>query len=342
MKTRYAKYVSFSMTVLLHLMVSSPLAYSPASNVQAVTSLSDKIINFSDNRELKVTILHTNDTHAHLENIPRRFTAIHQIRNTRENTLLLDAGDVFSGVRYFNQFLGQADIKFMNEIGYDAMTLGNHEFDKSSEVLRNFIRAAAFPLVSANIDLSKDKKLKNLAQPVIGTPGNPGVVYPAVIKVVDGQKVGIIGLTTEKTTILSNPNKNIIFEDAFKHAKDTVTSLEEKGVNKIIVISHLGYDRDKDLAKNLEGIDIIVGSHSHTKLKKPDVYNQEKEPTLIVQAGKHGKYLGDLDLTFDESGKLIKWKGKLINIMKKDQEGDFLYQEDEWAKKYLEELKSLK
>lgn len=345
MKRSYVRYISFSLTILFHMMVSSSLSFSPGYSVHAAT-LPEKIVNESgimgDSKELKLTILHTNDTHAHLENIPRRFTAIHQIRNSKENTLLLDGGDVFSGVHYFNQFLGQADVKFMNEIGYDAMTLGNHEFDKSSEVLRNFIHAAAFPFVSANIDLSKDEKLKDLAQPEIGTPGNHGLVYPAVIKELDGQKVGILGLTTERTPLLSKPYKNIVFEDVFKRAKDTIGMLENRGVNKIIVISHLGYDNDQELAKNLKGIDIIVGSHSHTKLRKPDVYNQEKEPTLIVQASKHGKYLGQLDVVFDESGKLIKWNGKLINIMKKDRAGNYLYEEDVWAKKYLGELNSLK
>lgn len=347
MKINYGYKISFTLMILFNLVVSGFFLFSPTSDVHTATSLPDSAVNTSGtvnmedktvSKEMELTILHTNDTHAHLENIPRRFTAIYQIRNSRENSLLLDAGDVFSGPFHYNQYLGQADIQFMNEIGYDTMTFGNHEFDKNSEILRNFITAAAFPFVSANINLSKDEKLKNLSQLEIGNPGTNGMIYPAVIKEMDGQKIGIVGLTTEKTTLLARPNKNIVFENAIEKAKEMIGFLEGEDINKIIVISHLGYDKDKELAKNVEGIDVIVGSHSHTKLRQPDIYNEEKEPTLIVQASKHGRYLGQLDVSFDAQGKLIKWNGKLINVMKKDQTGNYLYREDEWAKNRLGRL----
>ena len=288
--------------------------------------------------ELDLTILYTNDTHAHLKSIPRRFTAINRIRDAKENVLLLDSGDVFTGSLFFKQYLGQADIHFMNEIGYDAMTLGNHEFDKSSVILRDFIKAAAFPIVTANINFSKDENLKDLAHTEIDTTGWRGNIYPAIVKKIKGQRVGIIGLTTERTTLLSNPNQDLVFENAFEKAEETIKALDAKGVNKIIVLSHLGYGYDKKLAKTVEGIDVIVGSHSHTKLKVPDVYNRKKEPTLIVQGGRYGRYLGNLDVTFDYTGKLTKWNGKLINLLVKNEAGEFIYEEDKWAKNRLEEL----
>ncbi|MFJ7829040.1 metallophosphoesterase [Peribacillus sp. NPDC097284] len=292
----------------------------------------------SENKELDLTVLYTNDTHAHLKDIPRRFTAINKIRNVKENVLLLDAGDVFTGSLYFKQYLGQADIQFMNKIGYDAMVLGNHEFDKSSVILRDFIKAAEFPIVGANIDFSKDEELKDLSRIEIDTTGWKGTIHPSVVKKIKGQRVGIIGLTTQRTTLLSNPNKDIVFEDAFKKAKETINALEAKGVNKIIVLSHLGYSNDKKLANTVDGIDVIVGSHSHHKLKEPDVINQKKKPTLIVQAGRYGRFLGQLDVTFDDKGKLTMWNGKLLDITDKNEKGEFIYKEDKWAKYFLEEL----
>ncbi|MGE7600982.1 metallophosphoesterase [Peribacillus sp. NPDC097675] len=304
------------------------------SRVGSIVNASAKSVS----QELDLTILYTNDTHAHLKSIPRRFTAINKIRDAKENVLLLDSGDVFTGSPFFDQYLGQADIHFMNKIGYDAMTLGNHEFDKSSTILRDFIKAAAFPIVTANINFSKDEDLKELAHTEIDTSGRKGNIYPAVVKKIKGQRVGVVGLTTERTTLLSKPNKEIVFEGAFEKAEKTVKALDAKGVNKIIVLSHLGYGYDKKLARTVKGIDVIVGSHSHTKLKVPDVYNRKKEPTLIVQAGRYGRFLGDLDVTFDNTGKLIKWNGKLIDILVKNEAGEFLYAEDKWAKNRLEEF----
>ena len=346
MKNGSVQKVSFILMICgLTLAIAFPLL-STESPVSLVGFMKDSsggnLVNASaksDNEEeLDLTILYTNDTHAHLKSIPRRFTAINRIRDAKENVLLVDSGDVFTGSLFFKQYLGQADIQFMNHVGYDAMTLGNHEFDKSSLILRNFIKAAAFPIVTANVDFSKDEKLKDLAQTEIDTAGWKGNIYPAIVKKMKGQRVGIIGLTTERTTLLSNPNQELVFENAFEKAEETIKALDAKGVNKIIVLSHLGYGYDKKLAKTVEGIDVIVGSHSHNKLKVPDVYNRKKEPTLIVQAGRYGRYLGDLDITFDYTGKLTKWNGKLIDLLVKNDAGEFIYEEDKWAKNRLEEL----
>lgn len=149
-----------------------------------------------------------------MENVTRRTSAISSERTG--NTVLLDAGDVFSGTLYFTQFKGQADIKFMNNIGYDAMTFGNHEFDLNKdqpEVLKDFVTAAKFPFASSNIDFTtKKSELAELYHNTIGTleteeslsTAKDGNIYPAVIKDIYGEKIGIFGLTTEDTVGLAS------------------------------------------------------------------------------------------------------------------------------------------
>ncbi|OWA34141.1 bifunctional metallophosphatase/5'-nucleotidase [Saccharibacillus sp. O16] len=289
-------------------------------------------------------ILHTNDTHAHLDNIDRRVTAINAARNDR--TLLLDAGDVFSGTLYFNQYGGLADLYFMNLLKYDAMTFGNHEFDKGPAGLAPFIKEAKFPFVSANIDFSADKDLSGFANTTIGEPAAAGKIYPSIIKEVNGQKVGIIGLTTSDTISLSSPGETVKFKDDVDSAKKAVADLQAKGVNKIVVLSHLGYTEDQALAKAVEGIDIIVGGHSHTQLDEPTVVKNGSAPVVIVQTGEYDKNLGELDATFDASGVLTKWEGKLIALDAKNKDESYVIKGDAAAaaklKEYSAKLEELK
>jgi 2',3'-cyclic-nucleotide 2'-phosphodiesterase (5'-nucleotidase family)/predicted extracellular nuclease len=317
---------------------------SPYMDVHGRASDHDPLIaqfdlkNLPVNRDLNLTIMHTNDTHAHLENVARSITAVNQVRKETQNTLMLDAGDVFSGTLYFNKYLGQADLEFMNKMGYDAMTFGNHEFDKPSEILAEFIKNAAFPFVSSNIDFSKDPIFKGVLSEEITEQAENGNIYPALIKDVEGQKVGVIGLTTEDTTFLASPSEQISFNNATEKARTTIRTLNEKGVNKIIVLSHLGYFADQKLADEVQGIDIIVGGHTHTKLSQPDVHNLATEPTLVVQAGEYGNLLGRVDASFDENGKLTKWNGQLLDLLAKNESGEYVFPEDEWAKNRLAEL----
>ncbi|WP_440117321.1 S-layer homology domain-containing protein [Paenibacillus sp. QZ-Y1] len=280
-------------------------------------------------------VLHTNDTHAHLDNIPRRVTAIKEARN--DNTLVLDAGDVFSGTLYFNLFNGMADLEFMNMIGYDAMTFGNHEFDKGPSVLKAFIKKAEFPFVSANIDYSKDANLSGLYNDSIGQPGEKAEIYPAIITEVNGEKVGIFGLTTPDTVSLSSPGDDLKFEDYKASAQATVQMLQNEGINKIIALTHLGYSEDLKLAEAVEGIDIVVGGHSHTILNKPVVVDTHADPTLVVQTGEYDVSLGQLDVTFDDAGVLKKWNGKLLSLDAKDSNGKYVYADDPAAKAKLAE-----
>lgn len=289
-------------------------------------------------------VLHTNDTHAHLDNIDRRVTAINAERN--DHTLLLDAGDVFSGTLYFNQYGGLADLYFMNQLKYDAMVFGNHEFDKGPAGLVPFVKDAKFPFVSANIDFSADKDLGSYANTTIGEPGAAGKIYPAIIKEVKGEKVGIIGLTTSDTIALASPGENVKFKDDVESAQKLVDELTAKGVNKIIALSHLGYSEDQVLAKEVDGIDIIVGGHSHTKLNEPTVYEGGEAPVVIVQTGEYGVNLGKLDATFDEKGVLTKWEGQLINVDAKNEDESYVIKGDEASatklKEYAAKLEELK
>jgi 2',3'-cyclic-nucleotide 2'-phosphodiesterase / 3'-nucleotidase / 5'-nucleotidase len=266
-----------------------------------------------------LTVLHTNDTHANLDtvsspnNILRRLTAIKDAKQTSPNPILLDAGDVFSGTLYFNKYLGQADLEFMNMAGYDAMTFGNHEFDKDSRVLGDFIANAQFPFVSSNVNFKADPILSAKFLDTTGQPGDNATIYPALIKQIGGQKVGLIGLTTPDTANISSPG-DVTFSEPFAKAEATVTQLEAQGINKIIVLSHLGYDEDKKLAAAVDGIDVIVGGHTHTKLDQPTVDNSDIAPKLIVQTGEKGLFLGKLEVKFDANGVITEWNNNLISI----------------------------
>ncbi|CAN7196383.1 5'-nucleotidase C-terminal domain-containing protein [Rossellomorea sp. LjRoot5] len=291
-----------------------------------------------ENKDFNLSIMHTNDTHAHVEGYPRLFTAVKEVRAEKENSLLLDAGDVFSGTLYFRQYSGLADLWFMNQLGYDAMTLGNHEFDKDSKTLANFIKEMNFPMVSSNVQMTGDSDLEPLKKNEVGTPGEGGNIYPAIIKEVDGEKVGIFGLTTPETEFLSSPGENIEFEDATEKSAATIDMLKGEGVNKIIVLSHLGYSHDLELAEAVDGIDVIVGGHSHTVLDEPVVIDKE-EPTIIVQAGEYLNLLGLLDVTFDAEGVVTSHAGEVLDLEEYDEDSEALAKVNEF-KAPLEEIKN--
>lgn len=299
----------------------------------------EKALAIEKDGSLHLTILHTNDIHSHLENIPYLHTAIKEAREKDREAILVDAGDVFSGTLFFNQYLGLADAEFMNKIGYNAMTLGNHEFDKGSGVLADFIGKLSFPVVSSNVDVRLDRFLAPLKKDWIPDRAEGGMIYPAIIQSVRGVKVGIIGLTTEDSTFLSNPGGKIVFEDAEEKVMEEIAELQGKGVHHIILLSHLGLSRDKVLAQKVKGIDIIIGGHSHSKLTTPLVYNLKTEPTLIVQANEYGMSLGKVNAVFSKEGVLRRWNGELIDVLGKDEEGNELYPPDPWARKRLAELR---
>jgi 5'-nucleotidase len=300
-KRSFQIFVAFAITFLI--------AVSPAFlNVVAQES------------RFSLRILHTNDHHAHLEpvkfgdrllgGIARRRTLIEQIRaeskTNQEPLLLLDAGDIFQGTLYFNQYLGQADLDFYNALAYDASTIGNHEFDRGQQVLADFIAKAKFPIISANIDIAPESPLY-------------GKVRPWNVLDMQGEKIGMFGLTTPDTAILANVGDGVKFTDPIAAARKSVLALKQQGINKIVALTHIGFDNDVLLAQKVSDIDIIIGGHSHTSVGNiPNANhpyplvekNGTKEPVLVVTDWEWGKYLGDLSVSFDRTGKLIAWAGK--------------------------------
>ena len=278
-----------------------------------------------------LSVLHVNDTHARADQLPKLATAVKEQRTAKENVLTLHAGDAFSGTLYFNEFQGQADLALLNEIGFDAMVFGNHEFDLGSspeghKALADFIKGAKFPFVGANVDFSADDTFTGLFTVLVSSEPENGKIYSGIVKEIDGEKVGIFGLTTEETKDIASPGK-VTFSNYIEEAKKAVTAFEGMGVNKIIALTHIGYndnpnvDNDILLAKNVPGIDVIVGGHDHTKLDEPFIVDtntvgEAKEATLIVQANEYVKYLGTLDVTFDENGVVTEYDGELIDLGK--------------------------
>ncbi|MDY0404710.1 metallophosphoesterase [Virgibacillus sp. 179-BFC.A HS] len=267
-------------------------------------------------------LMHTSDTHAHLEDVAKRVTAVKDFRAKYPSALLFDSGDVFSGTLYFNEYHGQADMEFMNLMKYDAMTFGNHEFDLGEtdgnhQKLADFISNARFPVLSANVDVSKQPELNGLYKGGITSSPTNGNIYNGMIKNVNGEKIGVFGLTTAETANIASP-LNVTFDDYIEKARATVASLEARGADKIIALTHIGYNDNPDindikLAKEVDGIDIILGGHSHTKLDQPFlVYEAGKAPTLIDHTYQYGEYLGTLNVKFNDKGEIVGNTGSLV------------------------------
>ena len=267
-----------------------------------------------DDEPLELTILHTNDIHAHYDSfeplgeplqggVARLRTAVDKIRDDADNLLFLDAGDQFQGTLYFTVGGARVVADVMNEMGYDAMTVGNHEFDAGPAELAAFIEFADFPVLSANTDASADPDLS-------------GEILPYALFTFDREPVAVVGLTAEHTAIASSPGPNVRFLDAVVTAQRTVDELEESGINVIIALTHLGYERDLELARSVSGIDVIVGGHSHTLLDSyPTVTTSASgEPVLVVTAYEWSKRLGRLDVTFTADGLVESFTGEPVVI----------------------------
>ena len=304
------------------------------------------------NDTFDLSVLHTNDTHAWVENMPKLVTAVKEERKKKPNAQLIHAGDVFSGTLYFNEFKGQADLKLLNLMNYNFMTFGNHEFDLGStpeghKALADFVKGAKFPFVSSNVDFSADSNLKDLQKKTITTNAKNGQIYNGVVKEINGEKVGFLGLTTEETINIASVG-SVKFANYIKSAQATVDKFEDMGINKIVAVTHIGYDdsalvdNDLQLAANVDGIDLIVGGHSHTKLEKEtvvdtDAKGKKKDPTVIVQAYQYADFLGTVDVKFNKDGKVIGHSAKLIET--KDLTAD--KEATEVLKEYKEKVDSI-
>jgi 5'-nucleotidase/UDP-sugar diphosphatase len=241
-----------------------------------------------------ITILHTNDVHGRIEpfryrdgkelvgGLAGRAALISSIESSNRNVITLDAGDFAQGTMFYNVFKGKPDVELMSIAGYDAGTLGNHEFDKGLNNLKNNLKAATYPFVAANIRFTKDAELQSL-------------VKPYIIREQHGLKTAIIGLVPEDLKTLTNVPDGFEVLDPVETTRKIVKEVNPK-VDMIIVLSHEGLEDDIKLAKSVPEIDVIVGGHSHTLLRHPMLFNQNGDKTLIVQDGEFGRYLGRLDL----------------------------------------------
>jgi 5'-nucleotidase len=187
-------------------------------------------------------------------------------------------------------------------MGYTAMTVGNHEFDDGPEVLRGFVDTVNFPVLMSNADVTREDLLKD-------------VIQKSVVIQQEGQRIGLIGLTPIDTDELASPGPNVIFLDPTAAVQGEVDKLMAIGVNKIIVLSHSSYQVDQAIAANTTGVDVIVGGHSNTLLSNTNERAQGPYPTMvnntaIVQAYAYGKFLGELNVTFDDEGNIMQAVGE--------------------------------
>ena len=272
--------------------------------------------------DFELNILHINDFHSRVEainkydstcsaeeagknecfgGIARVKTAIDSRRAELKdaNLLVLDAGDQFQGSLFYTTYKSAPIAEFMNGIGFDAMAIGNHEFDDGPEELARFIEALKFPLISGNV-------LAGLNTPIADK------YKPYIIKQFGAEKVAVVSVLATDTDETSSPGEDVLFVDEIGYLKDAVKELEAAGVNKIVLLSHVGYVKDQAIAKAVDGIDVIVGGHSHTLLSSTDEKAAGPYPTLvknpagkdvpIVTAYAYSKYLGDLKVVFDDAG----------------------------------------
>ena len=274
-----------------------------------------------------LTLYHTNDLHGRTDAYPALITTLKEAKATYGDGLLLEAGDIFSGTLYFNEFQGQDALTFMNAMGYDAFVPGNHEFDLGSpegghQALAAFFAEADFPILGANLDFSAAPEFAERLGESISASPQAGYLYDGMIVEQDGEQIGIFGLSTQDSETISSPGE-VTISDYREAAEAMVAAFEAQGVNKIIALTHLGYDSDPGvgndllLAQQVKGIDIIIGGHSHTRVTPPTLVSHTaagdaKAPTAIGQAGEYGEHLGVMQVTFDAEGVVQTVSGELL------------------------------
>lgn len=305
--------------------------------------------------DYELNILHINDFHSRIESInkfdstcsaeeegknecfggaARLLTAINQTRDALKgegkNVLLLNAGDNFQGSLFYTTYKGTVEAEMLNAMKFDAMTVGNHEFDDSEDGLAGFLDKVQFPVVTANVVATAASKIGDR-------------VKPSLVLDVGGQKIGIVGAVANDTAELATPGPNITIAEDIAKISEQVQKLKQEGVNKIIALTHVGYPRDLEFIAKIPDIDVVVGGHSHTLLSNTDQKAEGPYPTLVdnpggykvpvVQAGQYSKYLGDLKVVFDDNGVVKESKGDPILV-------DSSFKPDEATLKRIDELKA--
>lgn len=249
----------------------------------------------------KLTLLQTSDVHSRVEPINqegdrnydqgglvRRATFLKEYRKENPDVLVFDCGDISQGTPYYNMFQGEVEIRMMNEMGYDAMAIGNHEFDFGLDNMARLFKMADFPIVCANYEVDSTV-LK-------------GLVQPYVILKKEGLKVGVFGLGAEiEGLVQANKCEGVIYKDPIPIANEVAAILKKEGCDVVVCLSHLGIQMDEKLVAKTRNIDAILGGHSHTFMKGPKMYlNLDGKNVPVMHTGKSGIYVGQLDLTLDK------------------------------------------
>lgn len=285
---------------------------------------------------LTLRIVHTNDMHARFEETSRLSTPcapqdakegkcyggfariatlVREARKSSIPALFLNAGDTYQGSVWYNVYKWEIVTSFLNLLAPDAVSLGNHEFDDGVEGLIPFIQNAKFPIVTANLDLSQQP---NLAATKL---------LNSTVLVVNGTRIGVIGYLTPETKLIS-VTENVIFKDEVEAVRAEAKRLKKDGVNILIALGHSGFDVDKNIAREVEDIDIVIGGHTNTFLytgNQPDVevaegfyptevLQKSGRKTYVVQAYAYTKYLGNFTVKFDSKGEVVAIKGNPVLV----------------------------
>ncbi len=277
----------------------------------------------------RLTVLHMNDFHSRHEPVDNRAltckpgarpdcfggaarlaTALFAERSAAEaagrTVLLLDAGDQFQGSLFYTAWHGEVELAVMRVLGTEAMAVGNHEFDNGPETLARFVRAAPFPVLSANVDASAE-------------PALAGLLRPATVLRKDGLDIGIVGLTTQEAATTSSPGPNIRFNDPAPVLAAQAQALRAQGAKLVIALSHLGWAQDRGLAAATPGVDVFVGGHSHTLLSDSEAgasgpAHEVIGRAVVVQAACYGRYFGRLDLDVADDGQVLAYGGDTRHV----------------------------
>ncbi|WP_292290707.1 bifunctional metallophosphatase/5'-nucleotidase [Marivita sp.] len=277
-------------------------------------------------------VIHINDLHSRIEpinrfdstcsaednaagecfgGVARVKTMIDQLRAELDgqNVIVVDAGDQYQGSLMYTTYKGDVEAEMMEKIGFDVMAVGNHEFDDGDDGLLKLIENVSFPVISGNLDVSQSNILADKVQ-------------NHVVLEVGGEKIGIISALATDTVETSSPSDAVIFQDEADSLAADVATLTEEGVTKIIALNHVGLPKDLDIAAAVPGLDAVVGGHSHTYLSATDPDRDGAYPTFVsqedgtlvpvVQAYAYSKYVGHLELNFDDDGNLTYAAGDTI------------------------------
>src|SRR5436309_1072030 len=299
-----------------------PGALSNLISARAWSALAEPLLDFAAGETL-ITILHTNDMHSQIDpidksdkqyggkgGVARRATLVKRVRKENPNTLLIDAGDVFQGTPYFNFYKGEVEYKAMSMIGYDAGTIGNHEFDNGVESLAKAMQFANFDIVSTNYDVHDSALEKR--------------VKTHVVKTVGGVRIGLFGLGISPIGLITPDNfKPLKYLDPVRMTRGVVKLLrEQERCTLVLGMSHLGYypnpQRDQigdtQVAAQVDGIDFIASGHTHTFMEKPVLQKTPNgKDTIVFQVGRSGIYVGRVDFTLRD-GKVTAYRGRLLDL----------------------------